>query len=88
MAEANLGLVRAKVAASTQKASLDVQRTRRILELTRRVASMYRAMPADYQTASLEVTASRAGAEGEMFQAELDYRLACAEFKRALGPTR
>ena len=88
MAETNLALVRAKVAASTQKASLDVQRTRRILELTRRVASMYRAMPADYQTANLEITGSRAEAEGEMFQAELDYRLACAEFKRTMGNLR
>jgi outer membrane protein TolC len=88
MAETNLALVRAKMAASTQKASLDVQRTRRILELTRRVASIYRAMPADYQTASLEMTATRAEAEGEMFQAELDYRLACAELKQALGNSR
>ncbi len=38
---------------------------------------MYRAMPPDYQTANLEMTASRAEAEREMFQAELDYRLAC-----------
>jgi hypothetical protein len=49
---------------------------------------MYRAMPADYQMANLEITASRAEAEGEMFQAELDYRLACAEFKRTMGYLR
>ena len=85
MAEVNLELVRAKVAASSQKASLDLQRMRRILELTRRVASMYRAMPADYQTTSLEGTAARAQAEIEIYQAELDYRLAYSEFQRARG---
>lgn len=85
MAEINLELVRAKVAAGLNKASLDLQRTRRILELTRKVASMYRAAPADFRTTSLEARAAQAQAEGEMFQAELDYRVAYAELKRAMG---
>lgn len=84
MAEINLELVRAKVAAGAQKASLELQRTRRILDLTRKVVAMYRAMPADYQTASLEGTASRAQAEIEMYQAELDYRLAYSQLRRAM----
>jgi outer membrane protein TolC len=84
MAEINLELVRAKVAAGSQKASLELQRTRRILDLTRKVVAMYRAMPVDYQTASLEGTASRAQAEIEMYQAELDYRMAYSQLKRAM----
>ena len=44
MAKANLEMVRAKVAAEGLKTVMDVDRTRRVLELTRRVASMQRAM--------------------------------------------
>lgn len=85
MAEINLELVRAKVEGGLNKASLDLQRTRRILELTRKVASMCQAVPANYQATSLEARAAQAKAEGEMFQAELDYRLAYAELKRVMG---
>jgi len=87
MAEINLELVRAKVAASVQKTSLDLQRTRRILQLTQQVASLYQTAPS-YQAASLEARAARAQAEVEMFQAELDYRSASAELKRVMGDTR
>jgi hypothetical protein len=45
-------------------------------------------MAADHQTDSLEARATRAKAEGEMFQAELDYRLAGTELNRVLGNMR
>lgn len=85
MAEANLELVRAKVAAGAQKIALDLERTRRILELTRQVASMRQAAPARYQDSDLEAKAAWAKAEAEMFQADLDYRVAYAQLKRAAG---
>lgn len=81
MAETNLALVRAKVAAGIQKTSLDLQRSRRIVELTR----LYQGNAARYRTVSLEDQAAQAQAELEMLQAELDYRLAFAEAQRALG---
>jgi len=85
MAEANLELVRAKVAAGAQKAVLDLERTRRILELTRQVATLLRAaMPRD-QASAPEARAALARAEAEMFQADLDYRVACAQLKRVAG---
>ncbi|MGE0126601.1 MAG: TolC family protein [Blastocatellales bacterium] len=85
MAEANLELVRAKVAAGAQKTITDVDRTRRILELTRQVAALSRAaMPRD-QAPGPEARAALAKAEAEMFQADLDYRAAYAQFKRVAG---
>jgi outer membrane protein TolC len=88
MAETNLELVRAKVAASVQKASLDVQRTRRIMQLTRQVATMSATMEANYPGSGLEAKAARAQSEAEMYQAELDYRVAYAELKRAMGAAK
>jgi outer membrane protein TolC len=82
MAQANLEMVRAKVAAGSLKTVMDMDRTRRILELTRRVASMQRAMTPRDQSAGPEARAALAKAEAEMFQAELDYRMACAQIKR------
>jgi outer membrane protein TolC len=85
MAKANLELVRAKVAAGAKKASLDMQRTRRILQLTRKVASMYQAAPAAFLDGDLEAQAARAQAEAEMFQADLDFRLAYADLQRMVN---
>jgi outer membrane protein TolC len=85
MAKANLEMVRAKVAAEGLKTVMDVDRTRRVLELTRRVASMQRAMTPRDQDPGPEARAALAGAEAEMFQAELDYRMAYAQMKRATG---
>ena len=85
MAEINLQLVRGKVAASVQKASLDLQRTRRILQLTRQVASMYATVEASYSGTDLEARAARAQSEAEMFQAELEYRIAYAELQRLVS---
>ncbi|HEU0179604.1 MAG TPA: TolC family protein [Blastocatellia bacterium] len=83
MAKANLEMVRAKVAAESLKTVMDVDRTRRILELTRRVASMQRAMTSRDQDPGPEAKAALAKAEAEMFQAELDYRMAYSQLKRA-----
>jgi outer membrane protein TolC len=85
MAKANLEMVRAKVAAESLKTVVDMDRTRRILELTRRVASMQRAMTPRDQDPGPEAKAALAKAEAEMFQAELDYRMAYAHMKRAEG---
>jgi outer membrane protein TolC len=85
MAKANLELVRAKVAAGAKKASLDMQRTRRILQLTRKVASLYQAAPAAFLDGDLEAQAARAQAEAEMFQADLDFRLAYADLQRMVN---
>ena len=76
MAEANVAMVKSKVAANVQKTFLDLQRSQKIRDLTRRLA-------AGYQETSLENTSARA-AESEMFQAELDYRTACTQLKRLL----
>jgi outer membrane protein TolC len=70
MAEANVQLVRAKVAASAQNAFLDLKRAERIRDLTRRVVTSVR-----YDTA----------AEEEMYQAELDYRIAFSDLKRVIA---
>jgi outer membrane protein TolC len=83
MAKANLEMVRAKVTAESLKTVVDMDRTRRILELTRRVASMQRAMTPRDQDPGPEAKAALAKAEAEMFQAELDYRMAYAHMKRA-----
>jgi outer membrane protein len=85
MAKANLEMVRAKVAAAAQKTVADLDRTRRILELTRQVASLQRAATPRDQDPGPEAKAALAKAEAEMFQAELDYRMAYAQMKRADG---
>jgi len=73
MAEAAVELVKAKVAAGTQKAFLDLERTRRIRDLTLQLSTMPGA------------EAARAHAEAEMFQAELDYRVAGSQLKRFIS---
>ncbi len=88
MAEMNLELVRAKVAAGGQKAALDLQRARRIMDLTRQVASLYQSQPVAFQPVSLEAKAARVQLEIDEFQAELDYRMAYAEVKRTAGGFR
>jgi len=75
MAEANVTMVKSKVAANVQKTFLDLQRSQKIRDLTRRLA-------AGYQEASFENTSAGAAAESEMFQAELDYRSAYTQLKR------
>jgi outer membrane protein TolC len=77
MAEANVALVQAKVAAGVQKAFMDLERTRKIRDLTRQLA-------VSYQEISLNNTAARARAEAEMFQAEMDYRGAYTQLKRII----
>jgi outer membrane protein len=84
MAEAAVDLVKAKVAASAQKAFLDLQRTRKIRDLTRQVAIGYQVTPVSYQDQELKTKADRAMAEQEMFQAELDYRAAYAQLKQVM----
>jgi hypothetical protein len=46
---------------------------------------MQRAMTPRDQDPGPEARAALAGAEAEMFQAELDYRMAYAQMKRATG---
>ena len=77
MAEANVALVQAKVAAGVQKAFMDLERTRKIRDLTRQLA-------VSYQEISLNNTTAQARAEAEMFQAEMDYRSAYTELKRLI----
>jgi outer membrane protein TolC len=84
MAQANVDLVRAKVAASAQKAFLDLQRTRKIRDLTRQLANVYQVTPVSYQDPGLKAKADRAKAEEDMFQAELDYRLAYSQLKQVI----
>jgi outer membrane protein TolC len=85
MAKANLEMVRAKVAAGALKTVADLDRTRRVLELTRKIVSMQRAMTPRDQDPGPEARAALAGAEAEMFQAELDYRMAYAQMKLVTG---
>src|SRR5215475_4703763 len=85
MAKANLEMVRAKVAAGALKTVADLDRTRRILELTRKIVSMQRAMTPRDQDNGPEARAALLGAEAELFQAELDYRMAYAQMKLVTG---
>ena len=77
MAEANVGLVEAKVTAGVHKAFMDLERTRKIRDLTRQLA-------VSYQEASVDNTSARVRTEAEMFQAEMDYRSAYTELKRII----
>jgi outer membrane protein TolC len=74
MAEANVAMVKSKVAANVQKSFFELQRTQKIRDLTRRLA-------AGYEEAALENTSVRAATEAEMFQAELDYRSAYSQLQ-------
>jgi outer membrane protein len=78
MAEANVAMVRSKVAANVQKSFFELQRTQKIRDLTRRLA-------AGYAEAALENTSARAATEVEMFQAELDYRSAFSQLQRLIN---
>jgi outer membrane protein TolC len=84
LAKSNVDLVKAKVAANARKAYLDLQRTRKIRDLTRQIVSNYQTTLISYPKSAQETDAARAQAEAEMFQAELDYRLACYELKRVM----
>ncbi len=76
MARANVELVRAKIAAQVRKTFLDLERTRRVRDLTRQIVATYQVSAAD---------SARARAETEMFQAELDYRIADSNLKRIIA---
>jgi len=84
MAEAAVDLVKARVAANAHKALLDLQRTRRIRDLTRQLATTFEVVSVSYPEASLKAKADRAKAEEDMFQAELDYRLAYSQLKQVM----
>ena len=75
MAEANVAMVKSKVAANFQTSYLELQRSQKIRDLTRRLAAVY-------QDASLQNIAAKASAEEEMIQAELDYRSAYAQLNQ------
>jgi len=75
LAEANVAMVKSKVAANVQKSYFELQSRRKIRDLTRQLA-------AGYQAAALENVSARAAAEAEMFQAELEYRSAFAQWMR------
>jgi outer membrane protein TolC len=70
MAQANVQVVKAKVTANAQKAFLDLQRAGKLRDLTRKVFTAVRYEP---------------GAEEEMYQAELDYRLAYLQLKEVIA---
>jgi outer membrane protein len=78
MAEANVAMVKSKVAANVQKSFFELQRTQKIRDLTRRLA-------AGYEEAALENTSAGAATEAEMFQAELDYRSAYSQLQRLIN---
>jgi len=84
LAKANLDLVRAKIAANAQKAFLDLERTRKIRDLTRQIVTGYRPVPISYPTTKPDASAARAQAELEMYQTELDYRLALSQLKQLI----
>lgn len=84
LAQMNLAGVKAKVAAGVQKAFFEVERTRRIRDLTRQLTVTYQAAE-PFQKVAMDAGVLRAKAEAEMFQAELDYRLAYLQLKRVVG---
>jgi outer membrane protein TolC len=84
LAMANVDVVKAKVAATAQKAFLDLQRLRKIRDLTRQVVGNYPIVPVNYQNTKLESNSDRTQAEIEMLQAELDYREAYSHLKRTI----
>src|SRR5262249_3703211 len=75
LAEANVAMVKSKVAANVQKSFFDLQRSQKIRDLTRRLAAVF-------QDASLQDIPAKTAAEEEMIQAELDYRSAYAQLKQ------
>lgn len=85
LAQMNLAAVKAKVSSGVQKTFLDVERTRRIRDLTRQLLVVYDAKPASFQEVSTVERSGRTKAESDMLQAELEYRLAYAQLKYAIG---
>jgi outer membrane protein TolC len=79
MAEANLAMVKANVAASVQKSFLDLNRTKEIRDLRRQLATMYRS------SATAELNTTLVNAEGDMYQSELDYRVALSQLKHTIN---
>src|SRR5262245_58729404 len=86
MAEANLDIVKSNVAANVKKTFFDVERTRQIRDMTRSVAGTFPDTPYGFSRSSTatHLTSADAEIEGDMFQAELDYRQACLRLKRAM----
>ena len=77
-------MVKAKVASAAQKSVFELQRKKQIRDLTRRLASAYQTMAVNFQDSKMESQLERAQAEADMFQAELDYRIAYAQLKRTV----
>jgi outer membrane protein TolC len=84
IARLNVDMVKAKVASAAQKSVFELQRKKQIRDLTRRLASVYQTMAVNFQDSKMESQLERAQAEADMFQAELDYRIAFAELKRTV----
>jgi outer membrane protein len=82
MAEANVDLVKTKVANEVQKAFFELRGAQKVRDLTRQLAATYYTASV---SASPEARAARADAEAEMLKAELDCRTAYASFRRFLG---
>jgi outer membrane protein TolC len=86
MAEIAVQLTKAKVAASVKSSHFELERSRQLSELTRRLDSAIQIQRAGYEENSAELVAEKkAKVEGEMFQADLDYRQALARLKTLMG---
>ena len=86
MAEIALQLTKAKVAASVKTSHFELERARQLSELTRRLDSAVQLQRTSYDENSAEILAAKkAKIETEMFQADLDYRLALAKLKTLMG---
>ncbi len=86
MAETGLALVRAKVAAGVTKAYYDLDRARQIKALTRRINALNRTVDANY--GSDDAKGARARSESEMFQAEIEHRMAFSRLQQFMGDAR
>ena len=86
MAELGVELTKAKVAAAVKSSHLELERLQQLSQLTRRLASGIELQKASYDENGADLAAARkAKVEAEMFQADLDYRQALANFKTLIG---
>jgi outer membrane protein TolC len=83
MAEINVELTKAKVAASVQQSFFDFERARRIRDLTRQLTAAHLSHPVS-DPAEPGARAALARLERDMYEAELEYRMAFLQFQRTI----
>lgn len=81
MTQTALQLTKAEVAASVKSSYFAMEQARQLSELAHRMASTVQLQAVSYAPENVEFFLTRAKLEVEMFQADLEYRQACAALK-------